>query len=240
MADRGTLVPTGEDPGDSGDPGGSGGPGDNRIDLVVLFGGESAEHEVSCTTAAHVLAAADPAKYRITAIGISTDGRWALADAAMAALVERAAGSGELPSRLDPQGSVVSPTSMLAEFGATPRRTVVMPLLHGPLGEDGTVQGLLELANVAYVGSGVLGLGGGDGQGDGKAGAHCGRHPPGPVPGVRRARDAARPAERAGRRAWTAGVREARQHGFVGRRIEGDDGRSAAGRHPRRARPTTR
>ncbi|MCH9835500.1 hypothetical protein K0U83_07540, partial [bacterium] len=54
---------------------------DHRINLIVLFGGESAEHDVSCSTAAHVLAAADPDKYRITPIGISTNGRWAIADA---------------------------------------------------------------------------------------------------------------------------------------------------------------
>ena len=57
-----------------------------QIHLVVLFGGESAEHDVSCTTAAHVLKAADPDRYRITPIGISTSGDWALADAAVTAL----------------------------------------------------------------------------------------------------------------------------------------------------------
>jgi D-alanine-D-alanine ligase len=126
---------------------------DRRIHLIVLFGGESAEHDVSCTTAAHVLAAADPDKYRITPVGISTDGQWAIAEQAAAAL---AAGPDQLPGRLDPTGTNVSPTPILAAAMATPGRTVVMPLLHGPLGEDGTVQGLLELANVPYVGSGVL------------------------------------------------------------------------------------
>ena len=58
----------------------------DRIHLVVLFGGQSAEHDVSCTTAAHVLAAADPSRYRITPVGISTDGEWALATDAIAAL----------------------------------------------------------------------------------------------------------------------------------------------------------
>ena len=131
-------------------------PGDEteRINLIVLFGGQSAEHDVSCTTAAHVLAAADPDKYDITPIGISTDGQWALADGALAALRQ---GPGALPDRLDPSGSDVSPTPMLASASAAGGRTVVMPLLHGPMGEDGTVQGLLELAGLAYVGSGVLG-----------------------------------------------------------------------------------
>jgi D-alanine-D-alanine ligase len=125
-----------------------------RIHLVVLFGGQSAEHDVSCTTAAHVLAAADPDKYRITPIGISTEGEWSLATEAAVALAE---GPHLLPSRLDPHGERLSPSLMLGEAADSPERTVVLPLLHGPMGEDGTVQGMLELANVAYVGSGVLG-----------------------------------------------------------------------------------
>jgi D-alanine-D-alanine ligase len=125
-----------------------------RINLIVLFGGQSAEHDVSRTTAAHVLAAADPSKYRITPIGISTDGEWALATDAAAALGR---GPDALPAQLDPAGEGLSPTTMLGQAADGPERTVVLPLLHGPMGEDGTVQGLLELANVAYVGSGVLG-----------------------------------------------------------------------------------
>jgi D-alanine-D-alanine ligase len=125
-----------------------------RIHLVVLFGGQSAEHDVSCTTAAHVLAAVDPSRYRVTPIGISTDGEWALATEAAAALAE---GPHMLPSRLDPHGDRLAPSAMLGEAADGPERTVVLPLLHGPMGEDGTVQGMLELANVAYVGAGVLG-----------------------------------------------------------------------------------
>jgi D-alanine-D-alanine ligase len=125
-----------------------------RIHLVVLFGGQSAEHEVSCTTAAHVLAAADPSRYRVTPIGISTEGEWALASDAAAAL---ARGPQYLPSRLDPHGDSLAPSLMLGEAAEGPERTVVLPLLHGPMGEDGTVQGMLELSNVAYAGSGVLG-----------------------------------------------------------------------------------
>lgn len=126
---------------------------DQRIHLVVLFGGRSAEHEVSCTTAAHVIAAADPARYRITPVGIDRDGTWAIADGAAAALAE---GPASIPDRLDPTGTSVSPSPLLADVGSSSGPTVVMPLLHGPLGEDGTVQGLLELADVPYVGSGVL------------------------------------------------------------------------------------
>ncbi len=128
----------------------------NRIHLVVLYGGQSAEHDVSCVTAAHVLAAIDPAKYRVTPIGISTNGDWSLGEAAQAAL---AAGPGALPHRLETTGPSVSVTDLIAPTSASSddEITVVMPLLHGPMGEDGTVQGLLELADAAYVGSGVLG-----------------------------------------------------------------------------------
>lgn len=123
---------------------------DARIHLVVLFGGQSAEHDVSCTTAAHVLRAADPTKYRITALGIDRNGAWHLADAAMQALD---AGPDALPGRLVPAGTPIAAGTALSGPGTT----VVLPLLHGPLGEDGTVQGLLELLDLPYVGSGVLG-----------------------------------------------------------------------------------
>jgi D-alanine-D-alanine ligase len=130
----------------------------SRVHLVVLYGGQSAEHDVSCVTAAHVLAAIDPAKYRVTPIGISTSGEWALGEAAQAAL---AAGPEALPSRLDTAGPSVSVTDVITSTSsgrdADDELTVVLPLLHGPMGEDGTVQGLLELADAAYVGAGVLG-----------------------------------------------------------------------------------
>jgi D-alanine-D-alanine ligase len=132
----------------------------SRIHLVVLYGGQSAEHDVSCVTAAHVLAAIDPARYRVTPIGISTSGEWALGEAAQAAL---AAGPGALPSRLETTGpsvsvtDVIAPATGLGDDDGDDEITVVLPLLHGPMGEDGTVQGLLELADVAYAGAGVLG-----------------------------------------------------------------------------------
>ncbi len=112
---------------------------------------------MSCTTAAHVLAAADQAKYRITPIGIDTNGAWSYADAAAMALTK---GPGALPGRLDPTGSLVEPSQALTDVTRPVESsgpTVVLPLLHGPLGEDGTVQGMLELADIAYAGSGVLG-----------------------------------------------------------------------------------
>ncbi len=126
----------------------------DRINLVVVFGGRSAEHDVSCVTAAHVLRAADPDRYAITAVGIDRDGHWQIAEEAMAALRH---GPTAVPSRLEPVGTPTSASPLLADASRRGTTTVVLPLLHGPMGEDGTIQGLLELADVAYVGSGVLG-----------------------------------------------------------------------------------
>lgn len=126
---------------------------DQRTHVIVLFGGESAEHDVSCVTAAHVLRALDPLRYRITTVGITRAGRWVLASEAMKSI---AAGALSLPERLVADGEPTSITPIIEQI-RTDEKTVVLPLLHGPMGEDGTVQGVLELANVAYVGSGVLG-----------------------------------------------------------------------------------
>ena len=125
-----------------------------RIHVIVVFGGESAEHDVSCVTAAHVLRALDPQKYDVTTIGISRAGEWMLAEGAMAALSR---GRDSLPERLDAEGRSWSIGEVAASGARDPERTVVLPLLHGPMGEDGTMQGLLDLAHVAYVGAGVLG-----------------------------------------------------------------------------------
>ena len=122
------------------------------IRLVVVFGGQSAEHEVSCTTASHVLAAADPDRYAIEAIGITKTGEVVRAEEAMRALAQ---GAHALPPKLEAAGQ--STDLATAVVPAADAQVVVLPLLHGPLGEDGTIQGLLELANVPYVGSGVLG-----------------------------------------------------------------------------------
>jgi D-alanine-D-alanine ligase len=125
-----------------------------RVRLVVLFGGRSAEHEISRVSASHVLRAVDPTRYEVVPVGITREGRWVRA-AAAAELIGggRAA---ELPESVDVEGDEVDPLPVLATGpGEVP--TVVLPILHGPNGEDGTVQGLLELAGVPYVGSGVLG-----------------------------------------------------------------------------------
>lgn len=128
------------------------------IRLVVVFGGRSAEHDVSRVTARHVLAAADPSRYRIEPVAITRDGRWVRAEDAAAAL---ARGVDALPDALAAVGPAVEPMAVVAEVGSdvgsdADLPVVVLPLLHGPNGEDGTVQGLLELADVPYVGCGVL------------------------------------------------------------------------------------
>ena len=152
---------------------------ESRIRLVVLFGGQSAEHDVSCTTAAHVLAAVDPDRYSVEAVGITREGRFVHAGEADELLSGRARGAvgpgaeaaddttdatatgadtttgGEIQP-LVPEGAGVELMSSVNER-AESEQVVVLPLLHGPLGEDGTVQGLCELANVPYVGAGVLG-----------------------------------------------------------------------------------
>lgn len=128
-------------------------PPGGTIRLIVLFGGMSAEHDVSCTTAAQVLAAVDPARYEIEAVGITRDGIFVRADEAMAALAQ---GARHLPPALTPQGPSTELTALVAAPSRA-TRTVVLPLLHGPMGEDGTMQGMLDLANVPYVGAGVLG-----------------------------------------------------------------------------------
>ena len=123
-----------------------------RIRLVVIFGGQSAEHEVSLVTARHVLAATDQEHYDIQPVGITRDGRWVLAEDAARALAK---GPDALPDALDASGPETEPLPALVGDRRA-ERVVVFPLLHGPLGEDGTMQGLLELAGVPYVGCGVL------------------------------------------------------------------------------------
>jgi D-alanine-D-alanine ligase len=138
-------------------------PTGRRIRVALVFGGRSSEHGISCVTAGSVLAAIDREKYDVVPVGIATDGRWVL---------ER-----DEPERLAIRGDRLpevdagrAPVALMGAAGATdlvvsePTKVpevigavdVVFPLLHGPWGEDGTLQGMLEMAGVRYVGSGVL------------------------------------------------------------------------------------
>jgi D-alanine-D-alanine ligase len=119
--------------------------------LVVLFGGRSAEHDVSCVSAVHVLRAIDLDRYEVVPIGITREGTWVRPELPGGGLAQRV-----LPAMLEAAGEEVAPLSTV-EPSSAPGPVVVLPILHGPFGEDGTVQGLLELAGVPYVGAGVLG-----------------------------------------------------------------------------------
>jgi D-alanine-D-alanine ligase len=138
-----------------------------RLRVLLLFGGRSAEHDVSCVTAVAVARALDPEKYEVVPVAITTDGEWLLAGEARAALEK---GETALPVAFVVEGEPVSMPSgpahreivsradrSAATEGSGLRPDVVFPLLHGPYGEDGTVQGMLELADLPYVGAGVLG-----------------------------------------------------------------------------------
>src|SRR5918993_2708373 len=123
--------------------------GVKRLRVGVLYGGRSGEHEVSLASAASIFKHLDRGRYEPVPIRIEKDGRWVLTGkpptAISAAEVLKQAPAGALQS--------IEPTSAVSRTGVD----VIFPVLHGPYGEDGTVQGLLELANVPYVGCGVLG-----------------------------------------------------------------------------------
>jgi D-alanine-D-alanine ligase len=131
--------------------------------VAVLFGGRSSEHAVSCVTAAGVLGAINKDKYEVIPIGIAKTGQWVLAAADTAQWSLAASSLPEVaPSQKtvtlaqiggEHQLIVASPNEVPQELGAV---DVVFPLLHGPFGEDGTIQGLLELSDTRYVGAGVL------------------------------------------------------------------------------------
>ncbi|WP_246657924.1 D-alanine--D-alanine ligase family protein [Arthrobacter yangruifuii] len=138
-------------------------PGGTRPRVAVLFGGRSSEHAVSCVTAAGVLQAIDTTKYDVVPIGIAKTGQWSLVAANPAEWSLRAATLPEVP--VSEESVVLSSQDGSRELvahaaGSLPRSLgrvdVVLPLLHGPFGEDGTLQGLLEMADVRYVGAGVL------------------------------------------------------------------------------------
>lgn len=128
----------------------------DRLRVLLLFGGRSAEHDVSRVSAVAVARALDPARYDVIPVGITREGRWVTADAARAAI---AAGLDALPDAFAVEGTPVPVDAggLAPGLGPALACDVVFPMLHGPYGEDGTVQGLCELAGLPYVGSGVIG-----------------------------------------------------------------------------------
>lgn len=138
-------------------------PAPRKTRVALVFGGRSSEHAVSCATAAGVMRAIDREAYEVIPIGIARDGHWVLSDGDPARLELTA---GQTPEVSSSAAGVVVPLGTsdrsltVQEPGQVPRSLgevdVVFPLLHGPFGEDGTIQGMLELADIRYVGSGVL------------------------------------------------------------------------------------
>src|SRR5664279_1220833 len=134
---------------------------DGRLRVALVFGGRSPEHAISCISAGSVWEALDPDRYDVVPVGITLPGRWVLVpdDPNALALSGRelpavAPGGATVALSADPtRPGLVSLTTGVPDPGPV---DVVFPVLHGPYGEDGTVQGLLELADLPYVGSGVL------------------------------------------------------------------------------------
>ena len=118
-----------------------------KVRIALLAGGRSSEHEISLASARSVLSALDADRFDVTTVAIGRDGRWELGD------------GGSPPRELEAPGQSAAETLPVPADAAVPAThadvDVVLPILHGPFGEDGTVQGLLELAGVPYVGAGV-------------------------------------------------------------------------------------
>src|SRR6185437_565412 len=137
-----------------------------RIRIGVIYGGQSSEHAISVLSAGSVLAALDREKYQIVTIGITPSGSWVRTDARPDELTIRHRQLPQVtapaqpdpgrhavePARPRPELDLFDPASAVAELAGL---DLVIPVLHGKHGEDGTIQGLLELAGVPYVGSGV-------------------------------------------------------------------------------------
>jgi len=120
--------------------------------VAVVFGGRSSEHSISCISASGVMRALDPRKYEVLAIGIAPDGRWLRVDPETDFSLDGEA-LPQVPDFGDCAALSPDPVRLREQLGEI---DVVFPVLHGPWGEDGTVQGLLELSALNYVGSGVL------------------------------------------------------------------------------------
>jgi D-alanine-D-alanine ligase len=136
-----------------------------KQDVLVIYGGRSTEHEISCRSAAFILRNLDPAKYNVHAIAIDKDGAWLpqnapalVADPKGPVPIQRSlSGQPALPARGDQGPNLLAMLPGQGGRGLDKRSLVVFPILHGTNGEDGTIQGLLELAEVAFVGPDTLG-----------------------------------------------------------------------------------
>jgi D-alanine-D-alanine ligase len=129
-------------------------PEKKRLRVGVLFGGRSGEHEVSLASAASVIRGLDPDKYEPVPIGITKDGHWLVGEGAAKMLPDILKGGRRVMLTADPTEAALVP---LDRGAGAQRFDVMFPVMHGTFGEDGTIQGMLELAGLPYVGAGVLG-----------------------------------------------------------------------------------
>src|ERR1700680_4723764 len=129
-------------------------PDKKRLRIGVLFGGRSGEHEVSLASAASVIRGLDPDKYEIVPIGITKEGHWLIGGGAQKMLPEVLRTGQRVTMSADPTDAALV---RLDGSGGGQRIDVVFPVMHGTFGEDGTIQGLLDLAGLPFVGAGVLG-----------------------------------------------------------------------------------
>jgi D-alanine-D-alanine ligase len=128
-----------------------------KLRVGILFGGKSGEHEISLRSAASILAAIDRRKYDVVEIGITRQGRWLQGSAAQALLPSTTTQDSKKPAPGKLKKLAASSELSIADSASSLGVDVVFPVLHGTFGEDGTIQGLFELADIPYVGSGVLG-----------------------------------------------------------------------------------
>jgi D-alanine-D-alanine ligase len=130
--------------------------------VAVVFGGRSAEHAISCVSAGSVLAALDPDRYEVVPVGITREGRWVLTDGDPSRLTITDGALPEVTDGIavslvgDPAGRGLAVLDAGQAIGRLTEVDVVFPVLHGAYGEDGTIQGLLEMSGLPYVGSGVF------------------------------------------------------------------------------------
>jgi D-alanine-D-alanine ligase len=132
---------------------------DRRMRVGVVYGGRSGEHEVSLRSAASIIAALDPARYEVVPIAITKDGRWLTGPESLEVLEVAQRDLSQIPDHGSDVMVPADPTRrglLPLGRGRATRLDVVFPVLHGTYGEDGTIQGLLELADLPYVGAGVL------------------------------------------------------------------------------------
>jgi D-alanine-D-alanine ligase len=125
-----------------------------RLRVGVLFGGRSGEHEVSLVSAASVIRGLDPDKYEPVPIGITKDGHWLVGEGAAKLLPDILKSGRRVMLTADPTEAAIVP---LDRGAGAQRFDVIFPVMHGTFGEDGTIQGMLELADIPFVGAGVLG-----------------------------------------------------------------------------------